>query len=152
MESSSSVEGRVGYELKKAQYALRARMDEGLRGVGLTTPQYAALVALGEEPGASGASLARKCFVTPQTMNGILTNLESAGLVQRKQHPHHGRVLRAYLTEEGEEALSRAHRVVEAVEERMLALLEQGERRNLAETLRRCTESLKSDQVVSEGA
>ena len=152
MESSSSVEGRVGYELKRTQYALRARMDEGLRGIGLTTPQYAALVALGEEPGASGAGLARKCFVTPQTMNGILTNLESAGLVQRKQHPQHGRVLRAYLTEKGEEALPRAHRVVEAVEERMLAPLEQGERRELAEALRRCTESLKSDQVVSEGA
>ena len=73
MENSSSVEGRVGYELKKAQYGLRSRMDEELRGVGLTTPQYAALSALGEEPGASGAGLARRCFVTPQTMNGILT-------------------------------------------------------------------------------
>lgn len=138
----SSVEGRVGYELKRAQYALRFRMDEGLRGVGLTTPQYAALAALGEEPGASGAGLARRCFVTPQTMNGILTNLEGAGLVRREPHPCHGRVLRAYLTEKGGESLSRAHRVVEVVEERMLVSLGQEERRKLAEMLRRCTAAL----------
>src|SRR3712207_8022525 len=68
--------GRVGYELKRAQHALRSEMDGALRGVGLTTPQYAALSVLEGEEGISGALLARRCFVTPQTMNGILVNLE----------------------------------------------------------------------------
>ena len=75
-------------------------------------------------------------------MNGILTNLEGTGLVRREPHPHHGRVLRAYLTEKSEEALWRAHWMVGDVEERMLAALGKEERRKLAEALRRCTDSL----------
>ena len=36
-----SVARRVGYALKRAQHALRTRMDEALRPLGLTAPQYA---------------------------------------------------------------------------------------------------------------
>jgi DNA-binding MarR family transcriptional regulator len=35
-------------------------MDTALRGLGLTTPQYAALTFLEESPGLSGAQLARR--------------------------------------------------------------------------------------------
>ena len=90
--------GRIGYELKRAQHALRLGMDGALREVGLTTPQYAALTVVEGEEGVSGALLARRCFVTPQTMNGVVVNLEKAGLLERRPHPEHGRVLRAYLT------------------------------------------------------
>jgi DNA-binding MarR family transcriptional regulator len=48
-------------------------------------------------------------------------NLESAGLVSRRPHPEHGRVLQAYLTETGEKLVSRAHQMVETLEQRMLA-------------------------------
>ena len=37
-------------------------------------------------------------------MNVILTNLETAGLVVRRPHPKHGRVLQTYLTEMGEDS------------------------------------------------
>ena len=136
------VEGRVGYQMKRAEHALRLEMDGKLRSLGLTTPQHAAMSALEAEPGMSGAALARRGFVTPQTMNGIVANLEAAGVVERRPHPEHGRVLQAYLTERGEELLSRAHALVEAVEERMLAGLNEDERLKLAEALRGCADSL----------
>ena len=134
---------RVGYELKRAQHALRLEMDGALRGVGLTTPQYAALSVLEGEEGISGALLARRCFVTPQTMNGILVNLEKAGLLERRAHPEHGRVLQAYLTGEGEGMLSRAHALVEAIEGRMLEDLAEGERERLLAALRGCADALE---------
>jgi DNA-binding MarR family transcriptional regulator len=135
--------GRVGYELKRAQHALRLEMDGALRGVGLTTPQYAALSVLEGEEGMSGALLARRCFVTPQTMNGILVNLEKAGLLERRAHPEHGRVLQAYLTGDGEGMLSRAHALVEAIEGRMLEDLTEGERDRLLAALGRCADALE---------
>ena len=135
--------GRVGYELKRAQHALRVEMDGTLRRVGLTTPQYAALAALEGEPGLSGAELARRCFVTPQTMNGILVNLENAGMLKRSSHPEHGRVLQAYLTEEGEAMVSRAHAPIEAIEERMLAGVGEDERRRFLGALRDCADALE---------
>ena len=138
------VEDRVGYQMKRAQHALRLRMDEALRGLELTTPQYAALSALEGSPGLSGAALARLGFVTPQTMNGIVTKLEAAGLVERRPHPEHGRVLRTFLTERGEGVVSGAHGVIRGVEERMVAGLGEDERRRLLEALRSCAESLGS--------
>ena len=118
-------------------------MDKALREVGMTTAQYAALSWLEAASGLSGAELARRSFVTPQTMNAILANLEAAGLVVRRPHPEHGRVLQAYLTEMGEKSVSRAHGLVEVVERRMLDSLSQGDRRRLSEALRGCADALE---------
>lgn len=143
--------GRVGYELKRAQHALRIEMDAALGRVGLTTPQYAALAVLEGESGLSGAALARRCFVTPQTMNGILVNLESAGLLKRRPHPEHGRVLQAYLTQEGESMVSRAHAPIEAIEERMLAGIGEEERDRLLRVLRDCADALDAGAKTGGG-
>ncbi len=137
------VESRVGYQMKRAQHTLRVEVDKALREVGMTTAQYAALSALEAAPGLSGAELARRSFVTPQTMNVILTKLEAAGLVVRRPHPEHGRVLQAYLTEIGENSVARAHGLVEAVEGRMLDRLSQDDRRRLSEALRSCADALE---------
>ena len=101
------LEQSVGYQLKRAQHALRIQMDNALREVGLTTPQYAALSAIEETPGLSGNKIARRCFVTPQTMNLILANVESAGLIVRHPHPEYGRILQAYLTQVGRACFGR---------------------------------------------
>lgn len=136
--------------MKRAQHALRSEMDGALREVGLTTPQYAALLVVEGEEGLSGALLARRCFVTPQTMNGILINLERAGLLERRAHPEHGRVLQAYLTGDGERMLSRAHALVEAIEEQMLGDLTEGERARLLAVLRGCADALeRSDRQAA---
>jgi DNA-binding MarR family transcriptional regulator len=130
--------------MKRAQHALRNGMDGALRDVGMTVAQYAALSALEAVPGLSGAELARRGFVTPQTMNGILVNLENAGLVVRRPHPEHGRILRSFLTEAGQELVSRAHVVVEDIERRMLAGLGWEDRRRLLEALRSCADALEA--------
>ncbi len=140
--AENRVESRVGYQMKRAQHALRFEMDKALREVGMTTAQYAVLSVLEAAPGLSGAELARRSFVTPQTMNAILVNLEAVGLVVRQPHPEHGRMLQTYLTEMGEESVARAHGVVEAVERRMLDRLSQDDRRRLLEALRGCADAL----------
>jgi DNA-binding MarR family transcriptional regulator len=135
----------VGYELKRVQHALRLNMNEALKELGVTTPQYEALSVLAEEPGLSNAGLARRSFVTPQTMNQILVRLEAAGLVERRPHPEHGRVLQAYLTEEGEKLRRECAKRVDAIEERMVYGLPEEERLGLLELLRRCSEALRQD-------
>ena len=47
-----------------------------LREHGATLAQHAVLTALDEEPGLSNAGLARRAFVTPQTMNQVPQELE----------------------------------------------------------------------------
>lgn len=109
----------IGFALKLAQQALRTRLDAGLREIGLTTPQYAVLAFLKEEAGASNAELARRAFVTPQTMQGILVTLERAGLISRTAHPEHGRVQQTELTAAGADALEAANRTITEAETRL---------------------------------
>ena len=142
-EESGRLESRVGYQLKRVQHDLRMVMEGRLRELDVTTPQYAALSVLAEEPGLSNATLARRSFVTPQTMNQILFRLEAARLVERRAHPEHGRVLQAFLTEEGEKLRQECAGRVDAVEERMVSGLSEDERSDLLELLRRCSAALR---------
>jgi len=137
------VDERVGYVLKRVQQALRAAMDEVLRRRGLTTAQYAALSALEEAPGLSGAELARRCFVTPQTMNEIVAHLEVAGLVERRRGDD-ARVLRAALTAAGQELIAVCHQAVAVIEERMVSGLSPRERQQLLGGLHRCVDALEA--------
>lgn len=109
-------ENSLGYVMKQAQHALRKRMDERLRDLKLTVPKYAVLNALEKEPGASNAELARRAFITPQSMQGIISNLEKAGLVIRTQDPEHGRIQKAELTKSGFNTVSKAHSISAEIE------------------------------------
>lgn len=102
----------LGYALKRAQQALRGHLDAELRNIGLTTPQYSVLAGLEVSAGLSNAELARRAFVTPQTMQAIIVTLERDGLIKRAAHPVHGRVLTTELTPDGRAALHSAHEIV----------------------------------------
>ena len=103
---------------------------------------------LEEAPGASSAELARRSFVTAQTMNGVVGGLARSGLVERHDHPEHGRILATVLTEEGRSLLARAHGRVRVIEDRMLGDLRQGEGGVLLDLLRRCTLALEREEPV----
>lgn len=106
----------LGYALKRAQQAMRLHMDRQLKDIGLSAPQYAVLASLEAEPGASNAALARRAFVTPQTMQAMLVKLEQSGLVERSPDSEHGRIQRTLLTADGKAVLSQAHRAAQKSE------------------------------------
>jgi DNA-binding MarR family transcriptional regulator len=107
-QSYRGVEGHSSYLLRQAWQMLQSAMEVALRPHGLTAPQYGVLSVLRREPGASGADLARACTTTPQAMNGVLATLERKYLIDRQQHPTHGRILQATLTDEGQRRLEAA--------------------------------------------
>ena len=132
-----------GYVLKRTQSALRSAMDGALAALDLTTPQYSALSQVAQEQGLSNAELARRCFVTPQTMHQILGGLEREGLVTRSQHPEHGRIQQTSLTAKGEQRLTQAHERVSSVEARMTQSLSPTEIAQATGVLVKCYESLE---------
>jgi len=132
---------RTGYLLKQVQQALRTAMDGALRQHGLSTPQYSVLQVLEEDPGLSGAALARRCFVTAQTANEMVAHLEQIGLIERHRSDD-ARVLRTYLTPEGRRLVQVCDQRVTAIEERMVSRLSETERQQLIEYLRQCAGAL----------
>jgi DNA-binding MarR family transcriptional regulator len=109
-------EGRSGFLLRQAWQAFHSAMEAALRPHELTPAQYGALSVLARDPGASGADLARGSNTTPQAMNGVLGALQRQGLVERRPHPTHGRILQVTLTEKGQRRLEAAHPAVRGLE------------------------------------
>jgi DNA-binding MarR family transcriptional regulator len=115
------MQGHIGYLLRQAHSAHRARMEKALANDGVTLPQFSVLVMLASYPGASGAELARLSLLTPQTMNVILVNLERDGAIARRPHAEHGRIQVNEITPTGRALLTRCKRAVKAVEDQLLA-------------------------------
>ena len=138
----------VGFQVKALQQILRTVMDAALRGTPLSTSQYAVLAALRDLPGASGAAIAARTFMSPQSLSEALAGLERRKLVIRAAHPTHGRILVTCLTPVGEAALREADEIVARIEERMLEGLSPSERLALANMLEICRIALSSVQTA----
>jgi DNA-binding MarR family transcriptional regulator len=135
----------IGYNLKITQHRLRQRLDAELAQLGITAAQNAVLLAVAGNTRISNAELARAAFVTPQTMQAILVNLERAGLIVRSPHPQHGRVIMTELTTAGKRAVADGAKAADAVERRMLSRLSTEEARLLCELLKRCAAALDDE-------
>ncbi len=99
--------GHLAYLLRQAAGAVRLRFERSLADLSVTPPQFLVLTMLDSYPGASGADVARLALLTPQTVHGIITNLERDGLIARSAHPVHGRVQVITLTKMGRALLAR---------------------------------------------
>lgn len=140
----TNVAALLGYKLKQTQHALRLNMDEALRGLDITTPQYAVLAQLELRPGISNAALARASFITAQTMHGIVSNLEKRNLLERKSDPKHGRVLSAALTKQGLKITQEAHQIIRNVEAHMTSTISDAQRVILENLLAECFNNLNT--------
>jgi DNA-binding MarR family transcriptional regulator len=136
------VDEQVGYVLKKAAGALRTAMDNALRPLDLTVPQYACLELLRQQPGLSGSDLARAMFVSRQSMNLVLKGLERRGLLTRAPVPRHGKALPTELAPAGLAKLAAANQAVGVVEKTMLAALTPAAERRLCADLTACAAAL----------
>jgi DNA-binding MarR family transcriptional regulator len=124
-----------GYLIKRAQAAIHVRLEEIVSAHDLGIPQFVVLSFLSETPGLTNADLARRAFVTPQSMNEVLKQLEASGLVDRRQNPTNARILNAYLTRTGSKKRTAASSQVLDLEARLLSGLTSDERQTLNRSL-----------------
>ncbi|WP_030377465.1 MULTISPECIES: MarR family winged helix-turn-helix transcriptional regulator [unclassified Streptomyces] len=135
----------LGYLLKEASSALRVAMEEVLRPLGMSVTHYSCLELLAQRPGLSNSELARGAFVTRQSMNTLLKNLERDGFVTRPAEAPVGKVLPARLTPRGRRSLEKATAAVRSVEVRMLTGLSEADRAQAFRVLRSMVRSLRGD-------
>ena len=121
-EGFRGVDGRLGFLLFQAQQSFGAAMEAVLREAGgLTRSQFGALSVIVREPGLSAAALARAMLVTPQAVNLLVSGLERDGLVERRPHATHGRILELFPTDEGVRQVQATYPLVTALEDRIAA-------------------------------
>jgi DNA-binding MarR family transcriptional regulator len=142
--TQEDIRGRIGYLVKQVGQAFRRSSEEHLRELGLSMSQYAVLRALADQPGAPAAELARRTFVTRQSLRDVLGGLQKAGLVTVATQPTTRRALPITLTDTGRSLLSQADAIVLETEQRMIAEIHPNEVRKLATLLTTCAQNLET--------
>ena len=141
--AAEATEPRISYVVARLERAIRAAIADRVRPFGLTTLQYTTLSVL-HRHGAplSNAQLARRAYMTPQSMSEVIDALQSKGLIERNPHPSHGRLLPATLTPKGRRVLAACDRAVDEMEDVMLADVGARERKAFLAALKSAVRAL----------
>lgn len=131
------------YMVKQVELAIRGHLDEMLKPAGITALQYTALTVLERRDDLTSAELARRSFVTPQSMTDLVKGLERRGLIARRRDAAHGRRLLMSLTPLGRSLLKTYEDRARDLEERMTAGVSRADRERLRDLLNRCRAALE---------
>ena len=133
----------TGYTIKQAQQQIHTAMEDALRPLFLSLSQYNVLKSLEASSHVTGAELARKAFVTPQTMHTILTTMERKELIVRATIPGNTKSFNISITEKGKKALHSANQALAKLFDQANASLTSREYDELEYLLKKLSSSLK---------
>lgn len=136
--------------LKQAFYFSLTTVNDAVSSHGVSTAQIGVLRQLLNEPGLSGAELARRLLITPQGVQLALTALERRGLVERRQDPQHKRILRAHLTDQGKNVVTTVVSDAVAAHEEVFGVLTGDEQETLRDLLSRVVEKGTGHELVKD--
>src|SRR5258705_8817974 len=134
---------RAAQMMKRILIHFRSQMDERLRPQGVTTAQLQMLKVIRDEPGGSGAQLARACHVTPQSAQALLKSLEDGGWIVRTKDAVNDRTLIAKLTPSGVKLLETGEKLARVIEARLWEGIPDSAVEALNKTLVRCLANLE---------
>jgi DNA-binding MarR family transcriptional regulator len=141
---------KILWLLKQAFHFSLTTVNDAISGHGVTAAQIGLMRQLANEPGLSGAELARRLLISPQGVQLALSALERRGLVERKQDPQHGRILQAYLTDDGRAVTAAALADALAAHESVFGVLTSDEQQQLHDLLARVVEQGTGHTLFSE--
>ncbi len=145
-KKNRQAETRLAAQLmKRILVHFRGQIDEALRPQGVTTAQLQVLYAIRNEPGASGAQLARSCYMTPQSAQSLLQGLEEGGWIVRVKDKVNDRILVAQLTQSGETLMETAESAARVIEKKVWNGVSDNAVRSLNTVLEQCLGNLESE-------
>ncbi len=123
--------------LRRAYAAAKARTSAGLRDLGITPMQAAAVMALRRSGPMSQAELGRAVGMERANVHGLIARLDKLGLIDVAPHPTDARMVRIALSRGGHRHADDIARVSAASAEATLAPLDADERATLLALLAR---------------
>ena len=143
----------ISYVIARLERALRKEIGRLVGPRGLSVAQYTTLSILRSRSGLSNAQLARRLWVTPQSMNEVISALERAGLIERVPDAANRRILRTALTPTGRATLDACDADILAMEQAMLTAVPGEDHDHLVATLENCVSRIgvMSDERRADG-
>lgn len=144
MSTSPTLNQQVCFALYSASRATTGLYRQILKDLGLTYPQYLAMLVLWDGDGLEVRDLGRELQLDTGTLSPLLKRLESLGLTQRRRMPEDERRVLIQLTEAGRGLQARALDVPARVA--AATGLPESELIALRETLNRIATTLKTTE------
>ena len=114
---------KPGHLIRRAHQISSALFAEECGAFDLTAVQYAALVAIRDNPAVDATRLSTLIAFDRSTLGDVLERLEAKGRIRRSPSPGDRRVKLLHLSKAGEEVLQEVEAAVDRVQERLLAPL-----------------------------
>jgi DNA-binding MarR family transcriptional regulator len=142
-EPRPGTEPGISYAIARLQQLVLAAVNEVAGRHGLTALQFTTLSVLNRHgTPLSSSQLARRSFMTAQSMHEVTHRLERAGLITRNPHPNHRRKLPASLTAKGRHVLAACESAVAEFETKMLRGFNRTERARFLEMIKSAVRNL----------
>lgn len=97
----SDTERNFGWLTTDVARLMRTVFDRRVKALGLTRPQWLAIVRLNRRPGASQSELADMMEIERAPVGKIVDRLEERGWIERRPDPLDRRINRIFLTDRG---------------------------------------------------
>ena len=143
-KTAGRLDDQLCFALYAATNAITRMYRPLLKEIGLTYPQYLALLVLWESGAVRTGEIAERLQLPTHALSPIVDRLEEAGLVERVVDPDDGRAVMIDLTAEGRRLEKSAADVQEAV--RCSTNLDAGEVNELRAELHRLVDLMADDQ------
>jgi DNA-binding MarR family transcriptional regulator len=126
---------RPGFLVRRLNQIHYAMFFEECKQFNITPVQYGMLTALSVSPGLDQKALGHELGLDRTNTADVLKRLEERGLVTRKQSADDGRVKHAFNTAEGETITERMHASMLTAQKRLLAPLNDADKKKFMELL-----------------
>ncbi len=142
-EASARAEPGMSYAIARLHQRVFAGITERVAPYGLTALQFTTLSVLSRHGAPlSTSQLARRAFMTPQSMSEVIHALERKGLIKRNPHPNHRRTLPATLTAKGRRVLTACDAAVSEFEDAMLDGVSEADRATFRDMIKTAARNL----------
>ncbi len=138
-----------GHLIRRAHQLAWAVFMEETKGLDVTQIQYAALVAIADNPGIDATRLSELISFDRATIGNVVGRLEARGLLKRNSDAQDRRAKRIFVTRRGHKTIKRVGRVAPRVGPRILARLKPADRRQLVQLLRQLVDMAEVERRAS---
>ncbi|HET6462031.1 MAG TPA: MarR family transcriptional regulator [Syntrophales bacterium] len=115
MTKKSAIVSRIIDNIRRVFKVVNDQSKKAEHETGITGPQLWTIKVIGDLSPVRVSDLARRMYLHPATVVGILDRLESRKLVKRVRSKDDRRVVKVTLTEEGKRIIARAPRVAQGL-------------------------------------
>lgn len=148
----SAIHGMPGHLIRRLQQIHAALFSEECGAHGLTSVQFAALTAIGENRGIDATRLAAIIAFDRSTIGDVLERLEGKGWIARSPSATDRRVKLLELTPAGRRVLNAVLPAIHRVQERILAPLAAADRARVVELLERLVDLHQTSTTILDAA